>query len=65
LTAALAVVMQANLARSDSSEPAADIGVSFDTDHTVTNWSATHRYQPHKIYFPKYPQDVCRETILK
>jgi len=37
LTAALDVVMKANLTRSDSSEPATDIGVSFDTDHTVSD----------------------------
>jgi len=40
LTATLDVTMQANLTRCDSSESVAGIGVSFDTDHNVTETSS-------------------------
>lgn len=62
LAATLALALQDSLClrtEGDSSD-LDDIGVSFDTDHTVTNWSATHSCQPRKVYYPQSPQEVCR-----
>lgn len=35
-------------------------GVSFETGHDLTNWSATHSCQPMRVYEPKSAQEVCR-----
>lgn len=37
-----------------------ETGVSYETNTTLTNWSATHSCQPKKIYEPKSAQEVAR-----
>ena len=35
-------------------------GVTFETGHDLTNWSATHSCHPARLYEPKSAQEVCR-----
>lgn len=35
-------------------------GVTYETGHELTNWSATHSCRPNRIYEPKSAQEVCR-----
>lgn len=35
-------------------------GVTYETGHELTNWSATHSCHPNRIFEPKSAQEVCR-----